>query len=77
MKLYYKIKRPTQKGFFEVGFFCVMQNDIRLQFLKLQPISFLFVSGVLMMTCRSFLPHMATQSAYAVAKAGPWAAVLQ
>ena len=28
--IWYKIKGPTQKGFFEVGFFCVMQNDMRV-----------------------------------------------
>jgi hypothetical protein len=46
-----------------------MQNDIRLQFLKLQPISFLFVSGVMMMIS-VILPYMAAQATSAVAKAG-------
>jgi hypothetical protein len=63
--------RPTQKRIFEVGFFCVMQKDIRLQYFRLQPISFFYSSGVLlMMIFRSFLPNMASQAAYAVAEAG-------
>ena len=52
-----------------------MQNDIRLQFLKLQPISFLFVSGVRVRSVDDddisvILPHMAAQATSAVAKAG-------